>query len=239
MSSNGHITSKTGVIVDNGTLVRYDGDEDRFRIPEGIHTVAGGAFEGSSCRTIIVGSGVHTIGVCGLSSQSVSEIIFEDGIRIIGAKAAWNCRRLRKVTLPSTLETIESNAFEIACVRKCAVPIQPVLIKIATRWLTANDTIPIRMAFRLVLRTWDLDGNYHYQRTDDAPYVCIAGYDDKDENISVIRYVGDELLKAKESGRFDYEQWILDGCPQIVKSFDPVYCNLQWDERKFTEVFYW
>lgn len=101
-------------LIENGTLIKYNGTASRVVIPDSVTAIGASAFEGCDTITqLVVPDTVREIGedafsLCGRLHQ----VKLGSGLRHIGASAFHTCSKLVKIALPEGLRTIGEHAFE-------------------------------------------------------------------------------------------------------------------------------
>lgn len=80
-----------GFVVENGVLVRYEGDKQFIEIPNDVLAIGKGAFRGNT---------------------RIKSVDIKSGVLYIGERAFEDCDGIRTLLLPSTLLTIANNAFK-------------------------------------------------------------------------------------------------------------------------------
>ncbi len=76
--------------IENGVLLKYEGSEKEITIPDGVESIARGAF--SNCKTL-------------------TSIIFPSSLKSIGIDAFWHCQSLTGIEIPDSVTNIEMEAF--------------------------------------------------------------------------------------------------------------------------------
>ena len=84
-------------VIENGTLVRYGGEEKQVSVPAGITRIGVGAFNA---------------GYSSGGSGRMVEAVIPEGVTAIGDKAFLNCANLRRIKLPSSLKELGGHAFD-------------------------------------------------------------------------------------------------------------------------------
>ena len=85
----------------DGTLIKYNGNNDTVTIPEGVTKIGEGAFNGSPLACITI----------------------PEGVEIIGKQAFNNCNKLVSISLPFTILKIEDEAFSHSALRSIIIPV--------------------------------------------------------------------------------------------------------------------
>ncbi len=84
-------------VIENGTLVRYGGEEKQVSVPAGITRIGVGAFNA---------------GYSSGGSGRMVEAVIPEGVTAIGDNAFLNCANLRRIKLPSSLKELGGHAFD-------------------------------------------------------------------------------------------------------------------------------
>ena len=99
--------------IENGRLIKYNGDGGAVTIPEGVTEIGDEAFK--ECRRlkeIIIPDSVAVIGSNAfLSCRSLNELILPDSVTIIKWGAFEDCRNLKQVKLSKSLKNLQWNLF--------------------------------------------------------------------------------------------------------------------------------
>lgn len=110
----GSIRSKDGFFIINDTLYCFNGPDGRVRIPEGVRTIAEGAFQAVSGRRwdIIIARTVTNIFQNTFRrNYNIRSIEYLCPITAIDENAFNGCKMLETVKLPDTVTEIGNNAF--------------------------------------------------------------------------------------------------------------------------------
>ena len=111
----GILSDENGFVISrNGILKKYEGDESKIEIPNGVKVIGKHAFYNcTSLQSIIIPSSVEEIGYGSFAyCDSLMSIIIPGSVKIIGIDAFYNCYSLRSITIPNGVEKIENDAFE-------------------------------------------------------------------------------------------------------------------------------
>ena len=76
--------------IENGILIKYNGNASRVIIPDGVEELASRAFSNNS---------------------SLTEVIFPESVKQIGGRAFWKCVSLRSISLPEGLFRLGAGGF--------------------------------------------------------------------------------------------------------------------------------
>lgn len=101
------------VILNGKLFLKYNGSDAEVKIPQGIETIAGGAFENCSQLTeVTVPEGVVRICDSAFSGcENLRQANLPDSLSYIEGNAFWGCTSLRSVTIPDRVRVIEYYAF--------------------------------------------------------------------------------------------------------------------------------
>lgn len=102
------------IIDSNGMLAAYFGYEPEVTIPEGVTSIAPGAFQNNlSLISVILPDGLDSIGDSAFDGcENLKYINYPDSLVSIGGKAFYKCKSLEKIVMPARLEKIGISAFE-------------------------------------------------------------------------------------------------------------------------------
>lgn len=114
-SKNENYMSMDGVLFsrDGKTLVRYPGYRDIsvYEIPEGVETIAPGAFCNAFLRKLVIPCSVKKLEAQSFISSHVGELVLPKGLEVIRRGIfAQSC--IKKLHIPDTVVKIEDYAFE-------------------------------------------------------------------------------------------------------------------------------
>lgn len=74
-------------------------------------------------RLEIGGSGACNAGTWSVYANQIKKVVFAEGITSIGKSAFENCKNLKEIVLPKSLQIIESRAFAMCSIRKLEIGI--------------------------------------------------------------------------------------------------------------------
>lgn len=77
----------------------------------------------SDGRLEISGNGACAGGSWGSYTNHIKKVVFSEGITSIGASAFENCKNLKEIVLPKSLQSIESRAFAMCGIKKLEIGI--------------------------------------------------------------------------------------------------------------------
>lgn len=97
----------------DGVLERYTGREESILVPEGIHTIAEGAFKGCvSLKKVMLPTGLQRILADAFKGcRRLEEIVFPEGLAYISRYAFHRCHALRQAILPLSVKELGECAF--------------------------------------------------------------------------------------------------------------------------------
>ena len=94
------------------TITGYTGKDKTVTIPEGVTTIAEGAFEGNkTIQTVIIPDGVTTIEEDAFKNSSVTTVTIPDTVTSLGDGAFENSN-VTSVTIPDSVTSVGSNTFK-------------------------------------------------------------------------------------------------------------------------------
>ena len=99
--------------IHNGVLVTYMDAAPEVTVPEGVHTIADGAFKGMAwLLKVSLPSSIQKIGAEAFKGcRQLAEINFPEGLTEIGEFAFHRCHKLTELIFPKTLTKVEGYAF--------------------------------------------------------------------------------------------------------------------------------
>lgn len=109
-----------GLVIEDGVLTEYTGNESEVIIPEGVTEIAAGVFETSEeaeradLTKVTIPTSVTKIGDRAFSGCSLTEVTFapNSALRTLGESAFAYNTKLPEITLPDGLEMIGARAFD-------------------------------------------------------------------------------------------------------------------------------
>lgn len=116
--------SMSGMKIEDGVLVKYDGPGGDVIIPEGVTAIGDDAFiRCKSLTNVVIPEGVTTIGADALSwCKSLTSVTIPDGVTTIGDGAFRGCKSLTSVTIPEGVTAIGWYTF-VFCERLTKITI--------------------------------------------------------------------------------------------------------------------
>ncbi len=99
--------------VENGVLIRFEGDAHSIVIPENVRVIGDGVFKGMAWITdVTLPEGLTEIGSNAFKGcRQLAEINFPAGLKRIGDFAFHRCHALTAVLLPDSVETLGTGVF--------------------------------------------------------------------------------------------------------------------------------
>lgn len=97
-----------------GVLIRYDGDDEQFVIPDGVNCIGENAFTCcDSLTSVIIPNGVTSIGDFAFSGcDSLTSVTIPNSVTSIGDFAFSDCGELTSIIIPGSVTHIGVSAFE-------------------------------------------------------------------------------------------------------------------------------
>lgn len=108
----------TNVVIPEGVTSIAEGAFSNNRyvktvvVPEGVTEIGANAFSNKNITSVTLPSTVTTIGDSAFKDSSISSIDIPEGVTSIGNSAFENCGKLNSVEIPSTVTTIGDSAFK-------------------------------------------------------------------------------------------------------------------------------
>lgn len=100
-----------GLWVANGVLVACDNPDRDLDIPEGVISIAEGAFRGKHLSSVRFPSTLKKVGTNAFADNDLHAVYFVNGLEVIGDFSFCNNMNLSSVTFPETLKVIGEKAF--------------------------------------------------------------------------------------------------------------------------------
>jgi hypothetical protein len=97
--------------VDNGETKGYVSLIRNVVLPEGLTSIADGAFYNVGITTITIPSTVRTIGESAFECTGITSVIIPDGVTSISGSCFAFCENLQSITIPASVTSIEWDAF--------------------------------------------------------------------------------------------------------------------------------
>lgn len=113
LGTGAQITMGGDLLIENGVLLFYSGQDSQVDIPNGVMEIAPQAFfRNPYVKTVTIPSSVMKIGKEAFSTcTSLEKVSFSDGLMEIQESAFAFCGKLIEVTLPSSVKTLGDYAF--------------------------------------------------------------------------------------------------------------------------------
>ncbi len=101
-------------LIENGVLVKYNGDATNVLVPEEVTVIGDGAFEDRyHIQTVILPKHLKRIGNWAFSRlMNLSSIEIPEEVECIGLSAFRSCISLNKISIPDSIRQISGKAFE-------------------------------------------------------------------------------------------------------------------------------
>ena len=134
-------------VIENGELLKYEGNDSKVVIPNGVTSIGDNAFSDcSKLESIVIPDSVTSIGWSAFSHceqlktvnlpnsltsigqfafydcQMLESVTIPNGVTSIGQYAFENCKQLKTVNLPNSLTSIGPNAFSNCCLESVILP---------------------------------------------------------------------------------------------------------------------
>ncbi len=94
-----------------------------IRISENITTLEEATFQHTNISTITIPQSVETFGMAVFNGcASLEEVVFENKFTTISQGLFLNCSSLKQITIPESVTTIESNAFQGTALESITIP---------------------------------------------------------------------------------------------------------------------
>lgn len=105
---------ENGFIIDDGVLIRYNGNQAKVVIPDVVTEIGDDAFlENDYIKEVFLHEGVLEIGDYAFEScEQLETVHLSEGIFKIGFEAFCGCKNLRSLVLPKSLRVVRGSAFE-------------------------------------------------------------------------------------------------------------------------------
>lgn len=129
-----------GLLIEDGVLVGYIGDDETVVVPHGVEAIADNAFYyNRTIRHIVLPSTLTSIGESAFCKSSLVDIDIPNSVVRIGKSAFFNCFKLESIRLPQNLTTLESFALTWAAFTKVQLPASVKVIKTKAINLLSNN----------------------------------------------------------------------------------------------------
>ena len=111
--SAGLLISANKLVIENGVLVKYEGNESSVVIPNTVKAIGDGAFDlNDYVQNVTIPNTVTKIGSKAFNNcDSLKSITIPDSVTSIGSYAFCNCNALTSVNIPASVTSIGSGAF--------------------------------------------------------------------------------------------------------------------------------
>jgi hypothetical protein len=99
-------------VIENGVLVKYNGESRKVTIPSFVTAIGEDAFRGhDEIEELTISGSVKRVENIS-SLEGLEKVTFEEGVTSIGDYAFSDCNYLNRVTFPDSLTSIGAHAFE-------------------------------------------------------------------------------------------------------------------------------
>ncbi len=99
--------------INDGILLKYNGNEKEIRLPDEITQIGGSAFKSSKAESVIFGSNVKNIApLAFFDCRYLKNVCLNESLESIGFSAFRGCVSLSEIMIPSGVEQIQWRAFE-------------------------------------------------------------------------------------------------------------------------------
>ncbi|MFP4698375.1 MAG: leucine-rich repeat domain-containing protein [Eubacteriales bacterium] len=126
------------IIVGDGTLLRYIGNDKRVIIPKDVNIIANRAF--GNYGSAVIQYDIRYNSNKEYSYPNIREIVLPESIKSIGNYAFTECEGLKKINLPKNLNKIGEHAFE-ECVKLKEIDLPKELKEIGRRAFRNCDSL--------------------------------------------------------------------------------------------------
>ncbi|MDE5942108.1 MAG: leucine-rich repeat protein [Muribaculaceae bacterium] len=119
------VTNPDGITLSVVSVEReafYWSNVTKVTLPEGLHTIAYGAFRSSPLAEIKLPSTLTSIGDYAFRTTSLTSVVIPDGVSVIGSSVFASCEQLSQITLPASLTAIGSGAFYKTALTSVEIP---------------------------------------------------------------------------------------------------------------------
>jgi hypothetical protein len=138
-------------IIDDGTLVKYNGNQANVVIPDVVTEIGADAFlKNDYIKEVYLHDGILEIGNYAFEScKQLETVHLSEGIIKIGFEAFCGCKNLRSLVLPKSLRAIRGSAFE-SCINLEKVTIFSENLVMSNRVFMACDKLADENGFIVV-----------------------------------------------------------------------------------------
>lgn len=129
-------------VIENGTLLSYQGTETDIRLPEGITAIGFRAFANQLwLRSVVLPETVSEVGHEAFANcPSLERVVFPDSIRSIGRNAFSYCISLEEIDMPTGLEKVECGTF-LGCRNLKTIVLKPGIKQIGAQAFSFCDSL--------------------------------------------------------------------------------------------------
>lgn len=104
--------SNDQMIIREGVLEKYNGNEECVVIPEGVKEIGPNAFYEKKIKQVVLPKSLLVVGFNSFDQcRDLEDVKFNIGLKVIKDEAFYNCKKLSEITIPNTVEAIHKWAF--------------------------------------------------------------------------------------------------------------------------------
>ena len=109
-------TNIEGIIVTKatGAAVAWDGTKSKITIPASVKNFAPFFFERTPVTEVVFEDGIEELSASTFERASIEMVVLPNTLKVIKSKAFRNCKKLKDVIIPASVEVIEDEAFHKA-----------------------------------------------------------------------------------------------------------------------------
>lgn len=101
------------VVVGNGYLLQYNGEESAVKIPESVKHITGGAFYSNThIKEVDIPAGVSSVGDRAfMNCSKLTSVNLPESLVMLGKESFARCKALKSVTVPKSVELMGESVF--------------------------------------------------------------------------------------------------------------------------------